>query len=473
MTTDKLPVQSPLEEADLPQRTLPFWKMTGPGAVLVGLSIGAGELIVWPRIVAQHGATMIWAAALGVFLQLWANIEIGRWTVATGVSAYGAMSRFWRGFGVAFIAFNFFGWFFPGWARVAGSALKALVLGPKHDSPDWLWTAITFGMVAIVLFGPKRIYAAVEKLVSLLVIIVTVGLLFIAIKLGTAENVREMLSGLVNFGHREAAFSVKDLFIAIVFAGAGGTANLFYAFYLRDKRIGMGQRVPMLLNPFRQREETVAHAGFRYPETPVNAGRMRDWMKFVWLDQTLYFWLLNTFTILLFIFAALVALRPAGIVPQAGTLLWDEAVILEHLLGPAGKYLFLLIGLATLFSTELTLVDGVSRSMADILHNTFRFGNRIPESKWYAMWAWFMMLFGVVITFILERYHVTDLGFIFNAAYVGGFAMAVYVPMMLYINLTKLPRSARPGWLSITVVVVASLVYVGFAGYCVLDEIRN
>ena len=56
--------------ADLPQRTLSFWQMTGPGAVLVGLSIGAGEIIVWPWVTAKFGAVMLWAAALGVFLQV-------------------------------------------------------------------------------------------------------------------------------------------------------------------------------------------------------------------------------------------------------------------------------------------------------------------------------------------------------------------------------------------------------------------
>ena len=30
--------------AELPERKLSFWKMAGPGAILVGLSIGAGEI---------------------------------------------------------------------------------------------------------------------------------------------------------------------------------------------------------------------------------------------------------------------------------------------------------------------------------------------------------------------------------------------------------------------------------------------
>jgi hypothetical protein len=131
------------------------------------------------------------------------------------------------------------------------------------------------------------------------------------------------------------------------------------------------------------------------------------------------------------------------------------------------------IGLATLFSTQVTLVDGIGRSMADIFHTTTRWGRRVSEPAWYAGWAWFMMLFGVVVTWYLETRGVTDLGFVFNAAYMGGFAMAVYVPVTLYMNLRYLPKSARPGWLCVTMTSIAAAVYVGFAGYCVWWELRT
>ena len=72
----------------LPEKQLPFWKIAGPGAILVGLSIGAGESVIWPLIVAEYGGSMIWAAVLGVFLQLWINFEVGRWTIATGETVY-------------------------------------------------------------------------------------------------------------------------------------------------------------------------------------------------------------------------------------------------------------------------------------------------------------------------------------------------------------------------------------------------
>ena len=60
----------PLREENLPERKLSFWQLAGPGAIMIGLAIGAGELAVWPWVTAKFGAVMIWAAALGVFLQL-------------------------------------------------------------------------------------------------------------------------------------------------------------------------------------------------------------------------------------------------------------------------------------------------------------------------------------------------------------------------------------------------------------------
>ena len=123
----------------LPEKQLPFWKIAGPGAILVGLSIGAGESVIWPLIAAEYGGSMVWAAALGVFLQLWINFEVGRWTIATGETVYTGYSRIWQGFAPLFILLTVVGWIAPGWARTSGLALKALILGPGG------WGSDTFG----------------------------------------------------------------------------------------------------------------------------------------------------------------------------------------------------------------------------------------------------------------------------------------------------------------------------------------
>lgn len=467
-----------LKPADLPEKTRPNWALTGPGAILVGLSIGAGEIIVWPRLTAQYGAGMAWAALAGVFLQLWINFEVGRWTICTGETIYTGFARVWRGFAPLFILLTILSWVAPGWGRASGSALKALLVGPTWHAgeflgSDTLWTAITFAMVAIVLFGPKLVYKSVEITVETLVVIITLGLLLVAFIVGTAATWKDLGRGLLNVGWIDPRMNVKDFMIVMVFAGAGGTANLFYTFYLRDKQIGMAARIPMMLNPLRGRAEGRPATGFRFAETPDNRRRFRRWFGFVLQDQILYFWLLNSLTILLFIFGALAVLHARGIVPSPGTLIWDEAQILGQVWGRIGTTIFLVVGVATLFSTQLTMVDGVSRSIADIVHTNFAAARKYDVGWWYLMIAIAWILTGCGLTFVMERFGVSELGFLFHTGYMGGFAMAIYTPLLLIVNLRYLPRAARPGIVMTIIMMLVSLFYVSFALACVYWEITS
>ena len=464
---------SDLKPADLPEKTSSFWKLAGPGAVLVGLSIGAGEIVIWPRIVAQYGASMVWAAVIGVFLQMWINFEVGRWTIATGETVFTGYSRVWQGFAPLFILLTLLSWLAPGWGRASGLALKALTVGPQGFGSDTFWTVITFAFVAVILFGPKLVYNSVEKTVELLVVVVTVGLIVVATVVSTADTWKELAAGVMNVGYRDPNMSIKALFIALVFAGAGGTANLFYSFYLRDKNIGMGAKIPELQNPLRRRAETIPTIGFIFADTEANTQRFRDWWSYVKKDQALFFWLLNTFTILLFIVGSLAVLHPQGIVPSSGTLIWDEAEVLAEVWGNIGRVIFLLVGLATLFGTQLALVDGVARSIADMVYTNFSGAQKRELSWWYLLIAGIWILAGCVITYIMEQRGITELGFLFNAAYIGGFAMAIYVPLTLYINLRYLPKAAKPGLICTAMMILASLVYVGFAISCLGWEITQ
>jgi len=179
----------------------------------------------------------------------------------------------WRGFAPIFILLTFVGWIVPGWGRASGLALKALLVGPQGWGSDTFWTVITFAGVALILFGPKLMYHSLEKTIELLVIIVTIGLIMVAFSVGSASTWKELAGGIVNIGYIHPGMSVKSFFIALVFAGAGGTANLFYTFYLRDKNIGMGGRLPELQNPLRGRTETVPATGFIFEETEENRNR--------------------------------------------------------------------------------------------------------------------------------------------------------------------------------------------------------
>ena len=112
--------------------------------------------------------------------------------------------------------------------------------------------------------------------------------------------------------------------------------------------------------------------------------------------------------------------------------------------GCGGATIFLLVGVATLFGTQLALVDGVSRSISDIIYTNFRGAQKRDLSWWYLLIAGIWIVGGCVITFVMEQLNVSELGFLFNAAYMGGFAMAIYVPLTLYMNYRFLPDFAKP-----------------------------
>jgi Mn2+/Fe2+ NRAMP family transporter len=447
-------------DADLPPMPGRFWDLVGPGAVLVGLAIGAGELIVWPRITAAYGASMTWAAVLGVLLQLVLNLEIARYTLATGESVYSGYARVSRVFPSLFLALNVAGWIVPGWARACGGALKVLVVGPQGWGGPTVWTAITFAAVAAVLFGPRLVYRSVEMTVEALVVLIVVGLVGIAISVTDVATWRALAAGVVNIPYRDPTLPGYELFSALVFAGAGGTANLFYCFYLRDKGWGMGA-VLAVANPLRGGAEGSAATGFAIRDTPINRERWRQWFRHVSLDQAAFFWILNTFTILLFIVGALAVLHPRGIVPEQELLVWQEATILEASWGTVGKYVFLIVGVATLFSTQLTLLDGVARSCADILYGNFAWAQRTPLNVWYARIGVAWIAVGLGLTYLYEA--IPPIVFLLSAGFFGGIAMAVYTPLTLLINLRYLPLPFRPGSPRIAMMIALSVLYGVFA----------
>ena len=214
-------------------------------------------------------------------------------------------------------------------------------------------------------------------------------------------------------------------------------------------------------------------SGYLYADTADNRRRFKDWFRYIIFDQTLFFWLLGSFTMFLFIFGALAVLHPIGLVPDRGSLVWDLASILEESLGTTGRYIFLIVGMAALFSTQLGGVDGGSRIFADLLHTNFKFGRWFTLERWYVILVGTTTAAGIFSVWFFGKYDIAGLDFLFIAALISGFAMAVYVPVILYMNLTKLPESARPGWINIIFMVLASIMYIGFAGWTLYSKIAD
>ena len=73
----------PMTYRDLPE-PVSLRRMIGPSIILAGLALGSGEFILWPYITFKTQFVFFWACMLGVVTQYFLNMEISRWSLATG-----------------------------------------------------------------------------------------------------------------------------------------------------------------------------------------------------------------------------------------------------------------------------------------------------------------------------------------------------------------------------------------------------
>src|SRR5215211_8097695 len=90
------------EVQDLPEPQ-PLRTYLGASVILLATALGSGEVILWPYITSQAGVGRLWLAFVGFSAQYFINMEVERYTLATGETAVTGFSRMWLGWGIIFI----------------------------------------------------------------------------------------------------------------------------------------------------------------------------------------------------------------------------------------------------------------------------------------------------------------------------------------------------------------------------------
>ena len=181
----------PLEYRELPD-SIPLRKMIGPGIILAGLSLGSGEFIIWPRITFDHGFVLFWVCILGVTMQYFINMEIARWTLATGESAVTGFCRQSKYWAPVFLACNILPWMIPAWAT-AGAELLSWLCWPEFagqpNSPYVGYIAIgTLFLCGILLTAGPVVYETIEKTQIVLVTAILILVVVIACQVVRAPS---------------------------------------------------------------------------------------------------------------------------------------------------------------------------------------------------------------------------------------------------------------------------------------------
>src|SRR4029078_8512946 len=93
-----------MEYKDMPE-PLPLRRVLGPSVILAGVGVGSGEYILWPYISANAGIGLLYLAVVGLTIQYFLNMEIERYTLATGETAIAGFARSWKPWGILFFGF--------------------------------------------------------------------------------------------------------------------------------------------------------------------------------------------------------------------------------------------------------------------------------------------------------------------------------------------------------------------------------
>ena len=164
-------VLPPIGSQDLPE-PIPLGKIIGASVVILATALGSGELIIWPYITTQIGIAFLWLAVVGFFMQFVINMEIERYTLATGETAVTGFTRFWKPWGIIFVLGAVLPNAFPGWAT-GGATLFTYLFG--FGDPAIIATIVLVATALALTLSPV-VYQALEKIQMVLVGIIMIFL---------------------------------------------------------------------------------------------------------------------------------------------------------------------------------------------------------------------------------------------------------------------------------------------------------
>jgi len=455
------------EVRDLPEPPRHLWRIVGPGIVAAGVGISSGEFILWPYIASQVGLVFLWAAIVGILTQLYLNMEIERYTLATGETALTGFNRSWRHWGLVFAVLVYFGNLWPGWALSSATLMTFLVGG----SPIAISIAILI-VIGVALTLAPVVYNALERLIFVKVAMV-LTLVVLALLLAVhAETWRAVPAGVMAIGHVPGELGFALLLGAVAFAGSGGGQNLCQSNWIRDKGFGMGQYVPRLVSPLTGEDQASASVvtSYLFTPTPGNMARWRRWWRFANVEQAVTFAAVSIVTICLTSMLAHSTLYGEPGLPASVAFLQIEGRKLQAAVGSWFGVLFWATGAFSLFGSAMGITDYTSRLAADVLKSTYYRDSSVTESRIYFYLVWGLVAIGCAI--ILGGLNQPMVLLVISAC-TGGTMMFLYSGLLIQLNRKFLPAPIRVRSFRLAVLVWSILFFGVLAGLTVWQQLAR
>jgi hypothetical protein len=451
-------------------------RVIGPGAILLGLSLGAGDWLLGPAIAATYGPALLWICTLSILFQGVLNAEMARYTLATGEPVFTGFMRQRPGPRAWAVTYSLLhlaqvGW--PGWALAGGSALAAMLLGRTPHPEDrgivvGLGYVVFLAAVAVVLLG-HRVHRGLEitewiMLAWTLAFLGGLGVAFVPRTAWTTLAWSFVGRPLWEASWPPAPPPVGGLDWPLVagfaaYSGAGGTVNAMLTYWLRDKGFGMAGPVGVQPIPVGAQTILLPRDGAIFPLSEANLAKWREWWRYLRADFS-YLWpVVCLIGMALPVLLALEALPRGTEVGGPGS----AAVFARGLARRYGALLWfpaLLTALWIFFSTQVGVVEGFARHVTEMLWTGgVRSATAGPAWLFYPVLALFAVVGGVAMT------AAEPLTLILIGANVSALNFAILSAHTIRLNRALLPDALRPARWREAVVAAGGL---GFAALAAL-----
>jgi hypothetical protein len=442
-TTAAEPVAAPPQNGAI-EKELPepagLRRLIGPSVILVGVGVASGEYILFPYIASKAGLAFLWAAVVGVAMQFFINMEVERYTLATGQTAMSGFSRLWKPWGLVIVVLALLATAWPGWATSAATVATFAFGG---GNPTTI-AVISLFVIGVALTASPVVYQTVERLEFLKVGAILVFIVVALVAAISGDAYSDTSETVTKFGAFPGEIELAILVGALAAAGAGGANNLVQSNWIRDKGFGMGRYAPRIVSPITGEEEA-APSGQRYafPEDERNLSRWREWWRRANLEQFLSFAVVATLSIVVFSLVAYSTVYGNPDLPDESgfDFIQVEANALDERVGDWFGTFFLVIGAVSLFAAALGIIDYVSRLVADVVRVGYTSGSRRwTESRLYFTVVWAMIVFGSAI--LLAGFD-QPLVLVTISTVLGGFIMFVYSILLVITNRRFLPKGLQ------------------------------
>ncbi len=361
--------------------------VVGPSLVWCSEYIGSGEVILATRTGAVLGTSILWAIVAGVVLKFWIGMSGARYTVATGEGMIDMVSRVpgpknW-GVWIILVAQFFTAALSIGSIASAAGIFVSNIFHISRQAGGWIITILAF---FIAWKGEFRI---LKIIMSILVFIVIAGVMNVAARVfpgfadvlsGLSLRIPEVPGWAVDKGLNPNAWSE---ILPLIGWGAGGFASqVWYTYWV----IGAGYG-----NAKKDRYGVPADPATLREMNTGEAGKIKSWFRIVYSDASLAM-IIGVLVTAGFMFAGAGILRPLHLAPESEQLAVELSEIFATRWGATGGLLFMLGGLAALFSTQIGQLAGWPRLLADSFRICIPGFSRL---KWKTQFRSFLVFFFV------------------------------------------------------------------------------